>query len=454
MSDGHPDPKHQAAPGHAAGRWTVPIILIVSLFFLWGVANNLNDVLVAQFRKAFDLKDWQSGLVQSAFYLGYFFCAVPAALFARRFGYKAAIVLGLCLYGAGALLFYPAAELRAYSAFLGALFVIASGLAFLETSANPLMTVLGDPSGAERRLNLAQAFNPLGAITGVLVGRQFILSGVEYTPTQIAALSPDALARFRDTEAMAAQSSYLILGLLVLLWALVVLAVRFPRLSDGHEDRTEVATTAGGPIGGGSVRRLLRHRHFLFGVVAQFFYVGAQVGVWSFLIRYAQHGVPGTDERTAAFYLTLSLVGFMAGRFAGTALMGRVAAERLMGLFAAINVVLCVVGAFGGGWLGLGAMIATSFFMSIMFPTIFAVSLRGLGPLTKIGSSWLVMSVIGGAAVPVVMGQVSDFTSIAIAMLVPGLCFAVVGAFSLAGRKVAVPATEPAARLTPIATGH
>ncbi|WP_044559074.1 L-fucose:H+ symporter permease [Azospirillum sp. B4] len=439
MSDGHP---HHQAPQR---KWVIPIALIVSLFFLWGVANNLNDVLIAQFRKAFDLKDWQSGLVQSAFYLGYFFCAMPAALFARRYGYKAAIVLGLALYGVGALLFYPAAELRAYSAFLGALFVIASGLAFLETSANPIMTVLGDPSGAERRLNLAQAFNPLGAITGVLVGREFILSGVEYTPDQLAALDATALARFRDTEAMAAQSSYLVLGVLVLLWALLVFAVRFPTLSDGvEEDAGDTAANSGG------FRRLLRHRHFLYGVVAQFFYVGAQVGVWSFLIRYSQHAVPGTGEKTAAAYLTLSLAAFMAGRFAGTALMGRVPAERLMGLFAGINVVLCLVGAFGGGWLGLGAMIATSFFMSIMFPTIFALSLRGLGPLTKLGSSWLVMAIIGGAAVPVVMGRVSDMAGIAVAMVVPAVCFAVVGAFSLAGRSA--PAGEREARLKAVAT--
>ncbi|MEE3624242.1 L-fucose:H+ symporter permease [Nitrospirillum sp. BR 11752] len=445
MSDGHPQ-QHQAAPSGTQPKWMVPIALIVSLFFLWGVANNLNDVLIAQFRKAFDLQDWQSGLVQSAFYLGYFFCAMPAALFARRYGYKAAIVFGLALYGVGALLFYPAAELRAYSAFLGALFVIASGLAFLETSANPIMTVLGDPAGAERRLNLAQAFNPLGSITGVLVGRQFILSGVEYTPEQLAAMSPDALAHFRDTEAMAAQSSYLVLGLLVLLWALVVYAVRFPTLVDGPEE----AVDEGAPRQEGGFRRLLRHRHFLFGVVTQFFYVGAQVGVWSFLIRYSQHSVPGTGEKTAAAYLTLSLVAFMAGRFAGTALMGRIPAERLMGLFAGINVVLCLMGAFGGGWLGLGAMIATSFFMSIMFPTIFALSLRGLGPLTKLGSSWLVMAIIGGAAIPVVMGRVSDVTSIAVAMVVPGFCFAVVAAFGLAGRGL--PAGERDGRLKIVAT--
>lgn len=392
----------------------LPIALIVSLFFLWGVANNLNDVLIAHFRKAFALADWQSGLVQSAFYLGYFLFAIPAALFAKRFGYKGAIVFGLVLYGIGALLFYPAAELRSYGAFLAALFVIASGLAFLETSANPLVTVLGTPEGAERRLNLAQAFNPLGSIAGVLIGRQFILSD--------AGLSP-------EEAALSVQSPYLLLGLLVLGWAAIIFLTRFPVLRDGYEEAVDA------PRGAGEFRRLLSHRPFLFGVAAQFFYVGAQVGIWSFLIRYAGHVLPGTGDRTAAGYLTVSLMLFMAGRFAGAALMGRFAPASLTVWFAAINGGLCIIGAFAGGWIGLGAMIATSFFMSIMFPTIFALSLKGLGPLAKLGSSLLVMSIIGGAILPVIMGRVSDLASIAAAMLVPGLCFAVVGAFALSHRS-------------------
>jgi len=397
-------------------RFLLPIALIVSLFFLWGVANNLNDVLIAHFRKAFALADWQSGLVQSAFYLGYFFFAVPAALFARRFGYKGAIVCGLGLYGLGALLFYPAAEIQSYGAFLGALFVIASGLAFLETSANPLVTLMGEPSGAERRLNLAQAFNPLGSITGVVIGQHFILSDGGLTSEQ---------------EAMSVQSPYLLLGLLVLAWGGVVWATRFPPISEGSEEDIDA------PRDSRQFRRLLGHRHFLFGVAAQFAYVGAQVGVWSFLIRYAGHALPGTGDRDAATWLTVSLLLFMAGRFAGAALMGRFAAHRLTALFAGVTVVLCGIGAFAGGWTGLAAMIGASFFMSVMYPTIFALSLKGLGPLAKLGSSLLVMSIVGGAVIPVVMGRVSDMASIAVAMLVPGLCFVVVAAFALSPRPEA-----------------
>ena len=408
----------------ASGAGAAAIALIVSLFFLWGIANNLNDILITQFRKAFLLADWQSGLVQSAFYLGYFFFALPAALFSRRYGYKGAIVCGLVLYGIGALLFYPAAELQSYAGFLAALFVIASGLAFLETSANPLMTVLGPPEGAERRLNLAQSFNPLGSIAGVLIGRQFILSGIEHSPAQLAAMSAEELARFQRSEALGVQSSYLILGGVVLAWALAVILVRFPSLSDGREEE------GAAPAGAGELRRLLAHKSFLLGVVAQFFYVGAQVGIWSFLIRYAQNAMPETGEKTAAGYLTLSLILFMGGRFAGTFLMGKVRPARLSAYFALINAALCMVGAFAGGWLGVGAVIATSFFMSIQFPTIFALSLRGLGSLAKLGSSLLVMSIIGGAALPVLMGRVSDFSSIARAMLVPALCFGVIWIFA------------------------
>lgn len=404
-----------------------PLVLIIALFFLWGVANNLNDVLIPHLKKAFFLTDLQSGLVQSAFYMGYFVLALPAGLLMRRYGYKAAVVVGLVLFGAGALLFYPAAELRRYELFLSALFVIASGLAFLETSANPLITVLGDPDHAEQRLNLAQAFNPLGSITAVVVGGQFILSGNEPTKAQFAAMTPDQLSAFQALEAKSTQLPYLIIAGVVLIWAVLVALTRFPpqanRPSPDEQD---------GPIAGGAVLGLFSRPRFLFGVVAQFFYVGAQVGVWSYMIRYAQDQVPGMGEKTAAAYLSWSLVGFMAGRFIGTALMSRLSPTRLMAVFAGVNVALTLVAALVGGHVGLLALASTSFFMSIMFPTIFASSLRGLGPLTKTGSSLLVMSIIGGAVLTALMGAVSDATAISTAILVPCACFLVVALFGIA----------------------
>lgn len=421
-----------------------PLVLVVALFFLWGVANNLNDVLIPHLKKAFFLTDLQSGLVQSAFYLGYFFLALPAGLLMRRYGYKVAVIVGLVLFGAGALLFWPAAELRRYELFLTALFVIASGLAFLETSANPLITVLGDPAKAEQRLNLAQAFNPLGAITAVVVGGQFILSGVEPTQAEFAAMSPAQLSAFQAAEAKSTQLPYLIIAAVVFLWVVLVAITKFPPQASRPSDEDRQQERVDRPILG-----LFQRPRFLFGVLAQFFYVGAQVGVWSYMIRYGQDQVPGMGEKTAAAYLSWSLVGFMAGRFAGTALMSRVDPSRLMAGFAAVNVVLTLVAVVVGGHTGLLALAATSFFMSIMFPTIFASSLKGLGPLTKTGSSFLVMAIIGGAVLTAVMGAISDASAIRYAVLVPCACFAVVGVFGITARK-----NETTAHDAVLAGGH
>ncbi|MDC8747087.1 L-fucose:H+ symporter permease [Xanthomonas campestris] len=415
--------------GNLARTAVVPLLLIVSLFFLWGMANNLNDILIKQFKKAFELSDLQAGLVQSAFYLGYFVFAMPAAMFMRRYSYKAAVVLGLLLYACGAFLFYPAAQVHTYWLFLLALFVIASGLAFLETTANPLVTVLGPADGAARRLNLAQAFNPLGSITGVLVGQHFIFSGVEHTPAELAAMAPAAREAFFATESSAVQMPYLIIGVVVVLWAILIALVRFPTGDSG--------------VGAAAPKRakfgeLLRNRLFVFSVVAQFFYVGAQVGIWSYLIRYLQDAVPGTPEKSAATYLTISLVLFMAGRFIGTALLRYLAPAKLLASFATINLLLCAVAIALPGWTGLYALVAASVFMSVMFPTIFALGLDGMhDDARKLGSSLLVMAIIGGALLTALMGAVSDMAGIHWAMVVPGVCFGVILLFALRARRAA-----------------
>ena len=407
----------------------LPFFLIVALFFLWGVANNLNDVLIAHFKKLFTLTDLRAGLVQSAFYLGYFCLAIPAALFMRAKGYRAAVLLGLCLYAFGALLFWPAASAQSYPFFLAALFVIASGLAFLETSANPLIARLGSPETASRRLNLAQAFNPLGSIAGVVLGSQFILSGIEVSPDQMAAMTPDALTSFRAAEAAAVQMPYLLIGLAVLLWALLIRLTPFPAVATEREVEEGVGA-------GSDFAALLRNRRVLGGVAAQFFYVGAQVGIWSFLIRYSQVAAPGTTEYEAAGFLTLSLILFMVGRFAGAALMSRLPALPLLAGFATTAGLLCVVAALVGGQVGIGALVLSSFFMSIMYPTIFAESVNGLGARTKSASALPVMAIVGGAAFPAIMGYVSDVSgSMVNAMLVPALCFLVVLAFALRARR-------------------
>jgi FHS family L-fucose permease-like MFS transporter len=406
-----------------AGHSRLAIVLIVSLFFLWGMANNLNDVLIPHFRKAFALSDFASGLVQSAFYMGYFLVAIPAALFMQRFGYKSAVIFGLILYGLGALLFLPAAWADSYVFFLGALFVIAGGLAFLETSANPMVATLGAPEDAERRLNFAQAFNPLGSISGVVIGGSSILSGVERTPAEVAAMSPAALAAWRAEELSFVQGPYVAIGVGVLLWALLIALTRFPAS----------ATRGGGAEGIGSLAgfgQLFRRGRYMFGVFAQFCYVGAQVGIWSYTIRYAQAEI-GAREGFATNLLIVALVLFMIGRFVGAALMKRVSPLVLLATFGAVNLLLCLVAAFVGGWAGIVALTASSFFMSIMFPTIFAASLRGLGELTKLGSSLVVMAIIGGAVLTAIMGAISDASGmIRLAMLVPAACFVVVALFA------------------------
>lgn len=405
-------------------------ILIVGLFFMWGVANSLNDVLIPQFRKAFQLDDFASSLVQSAFYFGYFCFAIPASLFMRRFGYRAAVLLGLALYAAGALLFLPAANASHYYAFLGALYVIASGLAFLETSANPLIAVMGPASSADQRLNFAQTFNPIGTMMGSYIGGMLIFSDVHHTPAELAAMTPAALETFRSSELAAVKLPYVLIAAMVVGWALLVACAKFPPVD-------EPRNTDGSLAADGGFRGLLAFPRYWLGVFAQFAYVGAQVGVWSFLIRYTQVNFPGTLEKDALHWLPISFAIFFVGRLIGTLLMSRVNAEKLLALFAAINIVLCLVAVATGGTTGLYALIASSFFMSIMFPTIFTISLRGLGPYTKSGSSFLVMAIIGGAVFTALMGWVSRESSINVAYIVPAACFAIVFVFARASGRTA-----------------
>jgi MFS transporter, FHS family, L-fucose permease len=411
-------------------------ILVVALFCFWGMSNSLNDVLIPQFRKTFLLGDFASSFVQFATFIGYFVFAVPASLFMRRYGYRAAVVMGLVLFGTGALLFYPAAQFGEYHFFLGALFVVASGLSFLETSANPMIAAMGPAENADQRLNFAQMFNPLGTIVGVYVGKTLILSETYLSPEQIRAMEPAAQATWRAGELAAVKLPYLGIACVVLVWAVLVAIAKFPP----HAKRVDedIGASAGG------FRGLGAFPHYWLGVLAQFAYVGAQVGVWSFVIRYTQFNAPGTAEGLAANNLIITLMLFFAGRFVGTLLMSKFRPAVLLAVFAAADVALCLLAAFSGGDTGLYALMATSFFMSIQFPTIFTMSLRGLGHHTKSGSAFLVMAIVGGALVPPLMGYVSDRSTINVAMYVPALCFAVVLWFALKSRRPA-PATVAAA---------
>jgi MFS transporter, FHS family, L-fucose permease len=405
----------------------VPFILVTALFFLWGIPNNLNDVLIRHFMKSFAISRFQAGLVQSAFYMGYFLLAIPAGLMMKRFGYKAGFVVGLLLFAAGAFLFWPAALAGSYGFFLFALFVIASGLSFLETASNPFIAQLGDPESSERRLNFSQAFNPLGAITGALVGTVFIFSGVELNPEQVAsqqaAHTYDAYLRF---ETLRVVRPYLVIGIVAVIWAAFILRTKFPDISS----ESELGSGERGSFG-----ELLRQRHFLLAVVAQFFYVGAQVGTWSYFISYVQE-YAHKPEKIAGYFLTGTLAAFGVGRFASAYLMRFVSPSRLMGFYALANIGLVSIAVFEPGWIGIWCVFLTSFFMSLMFPTIFALGLKGLGPNTKIGGSFLVMAIIGGAVLTPLMGLVSEkFHSLALAYMIPLVAYVYIMLYSFLGSR-------------------
>ncbi len=421
--------RSSTAPGH--GLFPVghllPFVLVTALFFLWGIPNNLNDVLIRQFMKSFAISRFQAGLVQSAFYMGYFLLAMPAALLMRRAGYKAGFVTGLILYALGTFLFWPAALAGRYEFFLLALFVIASGLSFLETASNPFIAQLGDPDSSERRLNFSQAFNPLGAITGVLIGTIFIFSGVELTPDQVAARKAqhvyDAYLR---TETLRVVKPYLVIGVIALIWAVLILRTKFPSIQSEHENSD---------ADHGHFRDLFRYRHFLLAVVAQFFYVGAQVGTWSYFIQYVQE-YAHQPEKVAGYFLTGTLVAFGVGRFASAYLMRFIAPNKLMSAYSVANILLVAIGVLAPGWVGLWCLFLTSFFMSLMFPTIFALGLKGLGPNTKIGGSLLVMAIVGGAVLTPIMGLISEKSgSIALAYSVPLLAYIYIAFYSSLGSK-------------------
>lgn len=401
-------------------KYLTPFILITCLFFLWGLALNLNPILIPQLKKACQLNDFQSAFIDSAFFIGYFVMALPAGVVMRKYGYKRGIIIGLMLFAIGAFLFYPAAETRVFSFFLGALFIIASGLTFLETAANPYITILGEPSTATQRLNLSQSFNGLAASLAPLIGGLFILSNTTLTEAEQKATDPAALQAFLAEEAKAVQTPYLVIGGVVLLVALLIWRTKLPEVKE------EEGLTAGEKKGAG----ILGQKNLMLGVVAQFFYVGAQVCVSSFFIRFANTAA-GIPEKTAAFYLSVALLAFMIGRFVGTYLMKFVAPHRLLAFYSILTFVLLMAAVYIGGRFSIYALIGVEFFMSIMFPTIFSLSIYGLGRQTKMGSSLVIMAIAGGAVFPVIMGRISDISNMQTAYIVPALCFLVVLYFAL-----------------------
>lgn len=410
-------------------RFLIPFILITGLFFLWAFGVNLNDILIPHLKRAFGLSDFQSSYIQVAFFGGYFLAAFPAGRLMERIGYKRGILMGLALCAVGAVLFVPASSAHVYAYFLVALFVMACGQSFLEVAANPYATILGPAESAERRLNFAQSFNAVGAVMSPLVGRAFILTGTEYTQARIAAMSAAQLEAYRASEASTVKGPYLVVAAIFVVVGVMIALTHLPEVhgaESGDREQREESTANDS---------LFAHPHLLKGVLAQFFYVGAQVGVASFVIRYAQFSVPGMAAKTAAIYLLCHQIGFMLGRFIGSGMMKRIAPAALLAAFAAGSVACTAVALLTTGIVPVLAVVLIGFFHSIMFPTIFALSIRNLGPLMKRGSSLLVMAIIGGAVFPAIMGRISDATSIQRAFLVPLLCYVYILYFAVAGYK-------------------
>lgn len=381
--------------------YRLPFILVTALFLLWGLANNMTDTLLAAFKRIMDMSDAQTSLIQFAFYGSYFCFALPAALYIRKRSYKSGIILGLLLYASGAILFYPAARVASYAFYLIAIYIMAGGCSILETTANPYILSMGAPESATRRLNIAQSFNPIGSIMGILLSKYFILDNISLHSVS---------------------ATYASLGAVLLLILLVMLCIPMP----GGKDAVEQDHL------GATFKRLIADKRYLGGVIAQFFYVGAQIGVWSFTIRIVMEELSVLEAQASSIYL-LSIIGFCLSRFAYSLLMRWVAPARLLvagGCLSATMAIVVVLSA-GTGWLMVSALMLISIFMSLMFPTIYGLALgavtSGAHPEdAKIGASGLIMAILGGALLTPLQGFLSDCTSIYCSFLIPALCFVVV----------------------------
>ena len=398
-------------------KYLVPFILITTLFFLWGIAHNLNPFLIPHLKKACRLSDLQSTIIDSAFYIVYFIMALPAGILIKKYGYHSGIVLGLLLFAAGALLFYPAAELRVFWFFLLALFILASGLTFLETAANPYVTALGDKENATLRLNFSQSFNGLASTIAPILGSTFILSGKNLPAHGERGISTEDVQSFQANEALSVQVPYLIIGIIVLFVAFIIWKVKLPEIVEDQVSAHHVSES------------IFVQKNLIFGIAAQFFYVGAQVCISGYFIKFAVN-VAGIQEQQAVFYLSLALLAFMIGRFIGLFLMRYLNPRKLLAWYSLINILLVLLAVYAGNMMSVYALIAVEFFMSIMFPTIFSLSIDGLGAKRNLGSSLQIMSIVGGAVVPLIMGSVSGMADIRTAYIVPAACFFIVMLFA------------------------
>jgi FHS family L-fucose permease-like MFS transporter len=397
-------------------------IVVVGCFTAWGIAADLTTPMVAGFKRIFEMSTFQASLVQLAYYGAYFLLALPAAFINQRFGYKAGLLTGLGLAAAGAFLFYPASKIMTYEAFLVALFAMAAGCSILETSANPYVISLGPEPTATRRLNFAQAFNPMGTVIGVLVASTLILPKLD-SPVDLANASPEQLQVIRAGQLGAVMGPYIGLGMLLLLIWIVVATQRAPKIIEEFPD-------AGDTSKGALFKQLLANKRYRFGVVAQFFNIAAQVCTWTYILAYVQQAINGSLELGGRLLL-VSLIIFLISRFVMTWVIGKIRATKVLAALAGLAVLLCLYAVLVPNITGVVALVAVSFCLSLMFPTIYGVALQGLGPATKFGAAGLVMAIVGGAIMPLVQGRLLDATSPSSSFVVPAVCFAVVASFAI-----------------------
>jgi len=395
---------------------------VVGCFTAWGIAADLTTPMVAGFKHIFEMSTFQASLVQLAYFGAYFLLALPAAFINERFGYKVGLLTGLGLAAAGAFLFFPASKLLTYWAFLIALFALAAGCSILETSANPYVLSMGPEETATRRLNFAQAFNPLGTNIGVLIAATLILPKLE-SPVDLSSATPEQILVIRAGQLNAVMGPYIALGLLLLAIWIVIATQRSPKIIEEFPD-------AGDTSQGALARALWHNKRYRFGVVAQFFNVAAQVCTWTYLLQYVQQAIGGSLQ-LGGFFLQVSLIVFLLSRFLMTWVIGKIRATKVLAALAVLAILLCLYAMGVPNITGVIALVAVSFCLSLMFPTIYGVALTGLGPATKLGAAGLVMAIVGGAIMPVIQGALLDATSAAISFIVPALCFAVVAAFAI-----------------------
>lgn len=399
--------------------------MVISLFFMWGFVHNLDPILIPHLKKSFSLTNLQSSLVDSSVFIAYFLMAIPAGLAVKKYGYKKGIIFGLLLFALGSFLFIPAADTGEYVFFLGALFIIACGLTILETVANPYVSLLGDPETATSRLNFAQSFNGLAATLAPIIGARIILTKGS-SDEELNAMTDSARQIALAAEASSVKVPYFVLGSIILLIALIFYFLRLPEIAQSEEESESK-----------NVFQALRHKHLSWAVIAQFFYVGAQVCVFSFFILYAVE-VAQIDRVLAADYLGWGCgLAFMLGRFIGVFFMRFIKSERLLAIYSVLCILLCIPAIFMQGMIAVYCVIGIAFFMSIMFPTIFSLGIKGLGKDTEYGSSLIVMAIVGGAFLPLAFGYISDFSgTLQLGYIVTLICFVVILAFALKGHKI------------------